>query len=717
MIYYRVHEEDVSKIEEKILKVEESISKVEESISKVDENILEVEEKISKIEGSERLLELLLSLRDEKKILRDEKKILLELLLSLRDEKKHHLATETINVTVTIDDIQLEQPYSKEFTIGKLAEKFSKSMVFVDDGVVGEYDDRLVCKINGRICIKSTVEIPIYFENDFSPVYKTVEVMSTIKQVLETYFGGSIFAIDEKGVKIPMDCTIKSRGFHKSKGFSVKSWVVHIQTEYHTEDRDLSGFQNIRDVLKDLDGSVAFYRENQLSSIEPVLQFITRTPPNRSMFISVQPQTAHFYFEESISTAAKSRSGHAILKKTVEYEIYSHWLALRMYENWRNNEEVPAIVNNFQRILHCEYRDVLATHEAFYTSLLSHELDTFLSPLCCLHQMPIKHASKSKNQSPAIPDFYCTNFNESLPKLPLLAADFKVNEFETAKVQSFGYCQVLANHSLRPILAIPGNKDKFELYLCFVIGGNVSQLVTIKINEAGVLDSKAMGCFFSALKFGINSIIALDAVSFVVEPIRGLQLRYPLNSSKRVYLKDGKDGSTVYKLYNEKLLKPRIDVMKRISDDYFAMERVELSNDGNFVLYKSTYLPGKDRLELLDYKPIMEALDALHGSGFVHSDVREANLLFPKSGDAKLIDFDLANEVDTPYPLGYNKTKERHPDAQEGHGRWRIHDRYSIVTIIERTTFLTALTVDQKELLNKLKSTESNPPLMSLFTT
>jgi len=47
---------------------------------------------------------------------------------------------------------------------------------------------------------------------------------------------------------------------------------------------------------------------------------------------------------------------------------------------------------------------------------------------------------------------------------------------------------------------------KFELYLCFVIGGDNSKLVTIKINEAVVNDSEAMVRFFSAVKFGVNKM-------------------------------------------------------------------------------------------------------------------------------------------------------------------------------------------------------------------
>ena len=52
----------------------------------------------------------------------------------------------------------------------------------------------------------------------------------------------------------------------------------------------------------------------------------------------------------------------------------------------------------------------------------------------------------------------------------------------------------------------------------------------------------------------------------------------------------------------------------------------------------------------------------------MHSGVWCENLLLPESDqeEAKLIDYDLADLVNTPYPPGYNnRVLDRHSEAQE----------------------------------------------------
>ena len=113
----------------------------------------------------------------------------------------------------------------------------------------------------------------------------------------------------------------------------------------------------------------------------------------------------------------------------------------------------------------------------------------------------------------------------------------------------------------------------------------------------------------------------------------------------------------------------------------------------------------------------MVALDTLHQAGYVHSDVRASNILFPLDGGAKLIDFDLANEVNVPYPQGYRFIKnERHMSAQEDKPRKIIHDRYSLIVIIEKQIFYSTLPDDVVTKLNQVKYNEQ-PLLASIFIT
>ena len=159
----------------------------------------------------------------------------------------------------------------------------------------------------------------------------------------------------------------------------------------------------------------------------------------------------------------------------------------------------------------------------------------------------------------------------------------------------------------------------------------------------------------------------------------------------------------MYKLYDEER-KLQIDVMKIIEKTYLPdMELINLSNDETLKLLKYRFIKLKDKrnIKLKDYKPIAEALNQLHRNNYVHSDVRIENLLFPVSEmeKAKLIDFDLADEVDTVYPSGYNHlVPDRHSNAQAGCCRKIIHDRFSLISIIERIVPVEDLTRLQQAL-------------------
>lgn len=72
----------------------------------------------------------------------------------------------------------------------------------------------------------------------------------------------------------------------------------------------------------------------------------------------------------------------------------------------------------------------------------------------------------------------------------------------------------------RPIVALPGTKNQFALYLCFsvVIDGE-SKLVTIEIGKALVQNNNKMRMLLSALKCAVDEIANGDySGCFVVEP-------------------------------------------------------------------------------------------------------------------------------------------------------------------------------------------------------
>ena len=176
-----------------------------------------------------------------------------------------------------------------------------------------------------------------------------------------------------------------------------------------------------------------------------------------------------------------------------------------------------------------------------------------------------------------------------------------------------------------------------------------------------------------------------------------------------------KHNMRVYKLYDSKTFgSPNLELIKILGDDYLGiMEEEDLTEDGRIRMFSYDYhLVNENRqLTLKCFKPIIEALDKLHSKGIVHSDVRPQNMLFLENGDAKIIDFDLTNYVDTNYPTNYNGNfAYRHEGATAGKPRKFVHDRYSLFCILKMKVLLTR---EQKKHISTLKTNES--PMASIF--
>ena len=75
-------------------------------------------------------------------------------------------------------------------------------------------------------------------------------------------------------------------------------------------------------------------------------------------------------------------------------------------------------------------------------------------------------------------------------------------------------------------------------------------------------------------------------------------------------------------------------------------------------------------------------MDFLHKESIAHGDTRQSNLLFPRDGDAKIIDLDLSAQAGSRYVDGYNNIAERHPEAKENSIMKTIHDRHSMAIIL-----------------------------------
>ena len=158
--------------------------------------------------------------------------------------------------------------------------------------------------------------------------------------------------------------------------------------------------------------------------------------------------------------------------------------------------------------------------------------------------------------------------------------------------------------------------------------------------------------------------------------------------ASNIYLKD---DEVVYKLFDMErasYAKPNSNIITQVLGNSYLSDIYEnyLSEDSQRYKYlKYKYIPNRkedNRFCLEDFLPIKETLQKLHNENYVHSDVQLQNMVFPETGSAKLIDFDLTDKENTPYPHGYNTFHERHKDATANRPRQRIHDTYSLIYII-----------------------------------
>lgn len=84
---------------------------------------------------------------------------------------------------------------------------------------------------------------------------------------------------------------------------------------------------------------------------------------------------------------------------------------------------------------------------------------------------------------------------------------------------------------------------------------------------------------------------------------------------------------------------------------------------------------------------LAEKLANLHREGFVHADIRVANLVFSDDGlDAHVIDSDMAVRLDEHacYPPSYAVLEERHPHARAHRPKQKVHDVYSLAYCVDK---------------------------------
>ena len=247
-----------------------------------------------------------------------------------------------------------------------------------------------------------------------------------------------------------------------------------------------------------------------------------------------------------------------------------------------------------------------------------------------------------------------------------------------------------------PLLTMPCTQSILSLHLCWP--ESKTKVACIEICETD--DKNIFSNFFFALKLAVTEFRNFTTKkSFVVEPFQAITFDSNHNLKKpHVYCKDEK----VYKFYDTFNTPNRIDIIKEFNEQYLpGLDVIYMSDDKRYqcLMYKYIEVKESTDLQLSDFLPIMRTLNILHELDYVHSDVRLVNFLFPMDdSEAKLIDFDWCDKVNTGYPNGYNTDyEERHPNAKFQCTRQIVHDQYSLLSIIKSNVDCTDEVTDMIE--------------------
>jgi hypothetical protein len=370
----------------------------------------------------------------------------------------------------------------------------------------------------------------------------------------------------------------------------------------------------------------------------------------------------------------------------------------------------------YSRGKHCET-------ELALTAVLSRAIDRFLFPDSsvggCFHQMP----TRKRSSNPESADVYVLSYHNHLPSVPILVGDFKLINQKVARFETDGYAHTLLEvcyngPSYPLLLGLPCTRSAIQLVLYFACQGHLHKIplaeATISTTDAQHNLKKMLCAMYAGVHCLINQSIFCNE-TMQIECCDGeheglhRDVNYQCNLSYNVIYCIKK--SIVLKYYESpsKLnINPHEKLMMELPGyEDLHIEREDLTSE--VFRIKMKYIKQRHphvQCSFFQAVQLLRIIKVVHDMNYVHSDIRECNILFSCDSRAVyLIDFDLCDYEDTRYPSVYNHggIDERHKDAVASHKRKKCHDRYSLSVVLGKVC-----PVLSTENLNLVKS---NTPL------
>ena len=309
----------------------------------------------------------------------------------------------------------------------------------------------------------------------------------------------------------------------------------------------------------------------------------------------------------------------------------------------------------------------------------------------CTHQGPSrkrKRRGKPLSGNPDIADIADWSVYQQvsfMPGFPVSFTDCKLVDIEHASRTSLCH-SVNGIQSQKPstdwplLISIPSlpNTTRLELHIPCEHGMWVLPIVT------GCLWEKALLCAFY---YAVHSLLAYrgtttNPLAHNLPIVDGVPLKTEEDGEKlRIFLVN---NTTVHKYFDttSNICIPNYGIIK----DYGSLSGLKLEDattDGKVKVLIYDYIQGDHNPKSVSqFKGALTTLKLLHESGYVHGDIRLANIIFTDDS-SYLIDFDLTRKVKTRYPIGYSVLGERHKGARSGEEMLYEHDRHSMSKIME----------------------------------
>ena len=415
-----------------------------------------------------------------------------------------------------------------------------------------------------------------------------------------------------------------------------------------------------------------------------------------------------------------SKSVSALMKdsKAKSVPLFTHWFAIEVYNAYLTAqkqlksqqypvkivldgsmyfieksklenvvEAIGKIVMNYtkrQDIRGCGLRaPTLKVCEATFSCMYARALDRFLFPDerigACFHQGPTRNNSGTTERA----DIYIAPLRDFSPMAPVLVSDVKLNELDVAKKETTLYSAESLDAKTFPVLqAIPGTLVKTALQVHVFVDGNI---LIIPVIESDIDDRALLCSLYAAIQYICCHPLSTKPQDHPM-PFKKWECVPLCDNDKReecrVFCRS--DKRTVYKLFDTVFdcnSYPNFDLLQKLQ--LGGLDKQNLTTDERCVMIQYDYIEGDHNPQRLrQFAGVCRKLHKVHTEGYIHGDIREANIIFNDS-ESDLIDFDLAQGVGGIYPLGYNHFDVRHQDARGGIEMKREHDRHALAKIME----------------------------------